>query len=618
MPLHHRKNQDSLKSNSRPLAELASQAARHFCCDLLLGFKLVVDKICSDRHHDVSLAKHKRPGRECGEHLELRRKASVNLLLAVLAHAEHKGFIANSLYRPPKFRTASSALHQSASGAQGELSAFPCHLNGCGVHTLVGGSVRAEFSILVTGGAHDRGVRGFRHFFLRAKPQTAGWSVPAWLSSGVSLGAVRPLSWASFSARPLQARLLVAGALLERASALRAIDRTAEAKQAITEAQQIYDAVGDKWGVARSMMSLGVVLTSSAEDDAAQHLYLQCGELSKSLGMKKGYADALTNLSQIYGLRGQYARAQSICPPAISIYRSLNEKRQLARALRICGTTADALGQDSLAMSYFQEGISTDREIGDDSGTATLLINLGEMLANHGNLAQARANLEQSLAYLRRQGKHRTESFALFDLAEISKDEGDLRRARQLHEESMRLRTEIGLADSVEESRIALGKIALEEGRPDEALAAARRAAEAPGIKTDKEDSAEANALAARALLAMGKSSEAAELINTTEKLLPAVQDQVALLMDEMVLAQVGAAANRAGAERKLGTIVRRASRAGLAGVAMEARLAEAEIRLQRGESRGLRTLADLQKDAKARGYNLIAPKASADQRPDF
>jgi hypothetical protein len=126
-----------------------------------------------------------------------------------------------------------------------------------------------------------------------------------------------------------------------------------------------------------------------------------------------------------------------------------------------------------------------------------------------------------------------------------------------------------------DQSRIAAGKIALEQGRPVEALAVARRAAEAAGVKPNKEGSAEANALA---VLAMGKSSQAAALNNTTEKVLPAVQDQVALLREEIVLAQAGAAAkaaNRAGAERKPGTIVRRASRAGLAGVAMDARFAE-------------------------------------------
>ena len=61
-----------------------------------------------------------------------------------------------------------------------------------------------------------------------------------------------------------------------------------EAKKAIIEAQQIYDAVGDKWDVAKSMMSLGVVLSFTGEYDATERLYLQFGELSKGLGVKSG------------------------------------------------------------------------------------------------------------------------------------------------------------------------------------------------------------------------------------------------------------------------------------------------------------------------------------------
>ena len=168
----------------------------------------------------------------------------------------------------------------------------------------------------------------------------------------------------------------------------------------------------------------------------------------------------------------------------------------------------------------------------------------------------------------------------------------------------------------MEESRIALGEIALEEGHPDEALVAARAAAAAPGIKTDSEDSADANALAARALLAMGKGSEAAALLNTTLNLLPTIQNQPVRLKSEIAVAQVEAVTDSAAAGRRLGIVVGRANKAGLPGIEMEARLAEAEIMLQKGEQpQGLKAFAAIEKDAKAHSYMLIARKASAHQR---
>jgi len=126
---------------------------------------------------------------------------------------------------------------------------------------------------------------------------------------------------------------------------------------------------------------------------------------------------------------------------------------------------------------------------------------------------------------------------------------------------SASLRAEIGLTDSIEESRIALGEIALEEGHPDEALAAARTAAAAPGIKTDSEDSTDANALAARALLAMGQGSEAAAMLNSTQSQLSAIQSQPVRLRGEIALAQVEVVTDSAAAGRRLRNILTRVVR---------------------------------------------------------
>ena len=108
------------------------------------------------------------------------------------------------------------------------------------------------------------------------------------------------------------------------------------------------------------------------------------------------------------------------------------------------------------------------------------------------------------------------------------------------------------------------------------------------------------------------RGSEAAALLNTTLNLLPTIQNQPVRLKSEIAVAQVE---DNAAAGRRLGIVVGRANKAGLPGIEMEARLAEAEIMLQKGERpQGLKAFAAIEKDAKARGYMLIARKASAHQ----
>jgi len=270
------------------------------------------------------------------------------------------------------------------------------------------------------------------------------------------------------------------------------------------------------------------------------------------------------------------------------------------------------------------------------------LVRNGLDLFFRGNVAPARHMLSEGQRQARAAGDRETEAFALAVAAYVAKEAGEIREASTLFEQSWRTLPEGAVAagtltfwaelrlasDDLAGARglakqaLALteghsvptalvwmvqAEIALEERKPREAETHARSAAEAlTGLLLHHE--VQSRTILARALLAQGKRDEARKQVKQA-RARPGEMVSFRLRL-EMVAAQLEPPAT---ARAQLEVIAASARSAGLFELALEARRALADTLDQIGDRETARTVrAQVVKDARTAGYDLLARKASA------
>ncbi len=182
------------------------------------------------------------------------------------------------------------------------------------------------------------------------------------------------------------------------------------------------------------------------------------------------------------------------------------------------------------------------------------------------------------------------------------------------------MRTRRGDKIPIAEAQLALADLSLEEGRsPVEQEAAVRQAIEIFQTQKMRDDETGAWCSLARALLAEGKPAAAREAIQHARSLAVKSQDpnirwQTAITAARIASAEKEFARSAAGiaARKELAAIITKSRELGYMGFELDARLALAEIEMKSGQTTAGRThLATIEADAKAKGYLLIARKAT-------
>jgi tetratricopeptide (TPR) repeat protein len=238
-------------------------------------------------------------------------------------------------------------------------------------------------------------------------------------------------------------------------------------------------------------------------------------------------------------------------------------------------------------------------------------VNLAEVQLKQGDLAGAESHCRASLAGSRALGDRRLSAYALFDLGEALVERGDLDGARSAHAEALTIRQELGEKTTSAESGLALARVTLEEGRAAHAAEELRRLLPAFEAADSVADQALARAMLSRALFAAGQEREAEEHAARAVRLVEASERP-----DLRLAVLVASAGARSGSDREVRARLEEARgeahRIGLVGLELEARLARAEIDARRGDRGAGAALRGIEKDARTRGFGLLARRAAA------
>jgi eukaryotic-like serine/threonine-protein kinase len=443
------------------------------------------------------------------------------------------------------------------------------------------------------------------------------------------------------------ARGLVADARVLEGGSLTRQGRGDEAMPLFEEARAIYDAAGDRGGVARTLNNMGAAFTDGTARDRAAPLYEEglaiareignqdliarflnnrailarrAGDLQASLAMnqeslsirreigdKTNAATSLNNIGNVLLDLGDFDGAARNYEESADISREIGDRRGLSRALRNAAESLMQRGEIARARTLNEEALAIRRGIADPQSISSSLVALATTLAIEGRLTEAKQRLEESLEVESTLDSPRTMAFALFQLGEVELLDGNFAEARRRHDEALAIRTRVEDPVTAADSRRALAVLSLEEGRPQEADTLAREAADAFVKLQISDGEALARATLALALLAQNRPDDARREIARAQTALSGSQRALTRLPVTIVALRLQALTDAASATRALDALRSDARERRLLRFAVEAHRTIVEIEEATAPGNGAAAREALREDARASGFPLYA-----------
>jgi DNA-binding winged helix-turn-helix (wHTH) protein/tetratricopeptide (TPR) repeat protein len=435
----------------------------------------------------------------------------------------------------------------------------------------------------------------------------------AWTALGDLKHQEDSLARAVEKAKAQGARLILAEAWRQQCSLFRYL-KPQDAVSGCREAKDIFAAAGDRNDEARSLRTWADAI---AETDAPEsiRLYQQAQAIFRKNGSQANVADVLNNLGNVYEAQGDPASSEKMLREALAIYRALDDKRGLVSTIGNIGD--DRMDQGDLrgAIQLYEEQL----QLGDPANPYPVY-NIGYVRQLQGDLAGAKQRYEQALAAWQKSGDQDSSAYAMWGLGNLLLLGADFSSARKMYEQSLALRTAAGDKLTIAETQVGLADLSLEESRsPTEQEAVMRQVLEVFQKQKAHDDEIRAWCALAHALLAESKIPAAKEALQHARSLAaksqnPEIRWQAAIAAAHIENAEkhVAHSATETATRKELAAIISKSRELGYQGIELDARLALAETEIKEGQvTAGRAHLADIEVDAKAKGYTLVARKAA-------
>jgi eukaryotic-like serine/threonine-protein kinase len=460
---------------------------------------------------------------------------------------------------------------------------------------------------------------------------------------------------AADEARAQNAKLLLARALYQQGFALEALSDTNGATTAVDESSRIYQSVGDRYGVASTLEVTAAVLADRGDYPGALAKYHDELAIAQAVGNRKAEASALNNSALVLKQQGKADEARKMFVRALSVFQEISDKSNYAltliniagitqddgdlngakktfdqalnifteindqngEALSLAGTgiVLDKLGDSTDAKAKLEQAIAVDKANGQANPATDKLIGLGDALEHLGDLAGARQNYENALSLARAATDKSTIADALTSLGHLELEAANFSQAHKDYDEALSLRNELGEKDTAAVTKTGIAELSTEENHADAAEQTAREAFDELQAAHKNDDQVAAAAALATALAAEGKSADAMNEIDKVSSIAAKSQNLSVQLTFAIAKADAESASHQAAASKTLlKQALLKATKSGYLGYQFECRLALEAFNLKSGKSpESQARLEQLQKEAKEKGFNLIAREAAAD-----
>jgi predicted ATPase/class 3 adenylate cyclase len=210
---------------------------------------------------------------------------------------------------------------------------------------------------------------------------------------------------------------------------------TGQAKVLMKESLDLFEEVGDKFGMAQCLAFLG---GPWEEDPEMRARMLQEGlALYQEIGDKDGMAITLMLLGDLALWQGDYKKSTTRFEASLALFRELRNKGAMSLALRWLGRATRAQGNYGQAITILEEALVLGQELGDKFPIASSYDDLGLVAQSQGEYERATQLHEDALTLFRELGNKHAASYTLSHLGFAALAQGDNRQAAKKFEQAL-------------------------------------------------------------------------------------------------------------------------------------------------------------------------------------
>jgi predicted ATPase/DNA-binding SARP family transcriptional activator len=237
--------------------------------------------------------------------------------------------------------------------------------------------------------------------------------------------------------RPLGARreLALANVLALDAGVDEAWD---DVERLLEESLTIYEAEGERWGVARILAIQGTEAYYRRGDHVAARRCLEEGlAICREIGDLAGTAYSLFDLGELAQRLGERQEAMRYHQESLAMREELGDRWGIAISLEYMGYLAREMGDYEKARQLHEESLVISREIGDRLGIAGSIDNLGLVARDLGEYEEARRCFQEGLAIHKEVDNQHQIAYSLTHLGDVAFAEGDYEEAARRYQEAL-------------------------------------------------------------------------------------------------------------------------------------------------------------------------------------
>ncbi|MEI7663373.1 MAG: ATP-binding protein [Bacteroidota bacterium] len=159
----------------------------------------------------------------------------------------------------------------------------------------------------------------------------------------------------------------------------------------------IYEELGDKPGIARSLNWMGLIYFSLSEYVKALDYYQRSLKMAGESGDKTTMQDAMCNIGDFYQKKDDYPSALDYFNQALKVNQSLGNKSGSARALNAIGNVYNKKKDYAKTYLYFEEAVKYYEAEGNKHAMANELENIGDLYRQQAEYIKALEYLFKAL-----------------------------------------------------------------------------------------------------------------------------------------------------------------------------------------------------------------------------
>src|SRR5258705_2816300 len=249
-----------------------------------------------------------------------------------------------------------------------------------------------------------------------ARAYAAAWSDSFYLR--------RVHTWQSLT--PANRAALIAADSVRRAGDRALLDPGFDAAvREFRESLRRFQALGDTWGTARALGSIGQAFRSANELDSAEAYMARALNLAERIRDPFSIAQAMTELANVRDDRGDLAGAETLFVRAGEMTERIGDRRGVAMVQGNLGIVLAKRSDLVGARHAFERSVEVARSLSLDDLVSLNLLNLSHVARIEGDYREAEADLREALAVFRGYGDEPYIAATLSDVAEVALLRGD-------------------------------------------------------------------------------------------------------------------------------------------------------------------------------------------------